>query len=163
MPMPNRTVVLAFSGLSAIGLLAGCASGTPDSGTPTSDTTTSNSSTGSRGAIASTMPPAVNDASADSGFADGTYSADGQYIAPSGPESVTVTVTLADGAVTAVDVVGHASDPQAKRHQSDFISGIAAVVVGQPIEGLAVDRVAGSSLTGQGFNAALDTIRSEAA
>lgn len=158
MPKPNRTVVLAFSGLSAIGMLAGCAATSPDPTTTTTEAPTVQPTTASDGASVTTSPPVAD----DSGYADGTYTADGQYIAPSGPESVTVTLTLAEGAVTAVEVVGHASDPQAKRHQSDFIGGIAAVVVGQPIEGLAVDRVAGSSLTGQGFNAALDAIRAEA-
>jgi len=139
MPMPNRTVVIAFSSLSAIGLLTGCSAA---GAAPPADGTTSDAPTAT--------------------YADGTYTADGKYLAPSGPETITVSVTLASGAVTAVDVTGHASDPQAKRHQADFIGGIATAVVGRPIDGLAVDRVAGSSLTGQGFNAALDTIRAEA-
>lgn len=134
MPKPSRTAVIAFSTLSAVGLLAGCAGGTAGTAAPSS-----------------------------TGFADGTYTADGDYLAPSGPESVTVTVTVAADAVTAVEVVGHATDPQAKEHQAEFIGGIASVVVGKPLAGLAVDRVAGSSLTGKGFNAALDAIRADAA
>jgi len=158
MPKPNRSVVIAFSGLSAIGMLAGCASASPDITSATTDAPiTESPTTASDEASVSTSPGAE-----DSGYTDGTYTADGAYVAPSGPETISVTVTLADGTITAVEVTGHASDPQAKRHQSDFIGGIAAVVVGQPIEGLAVDRVAGSSLTGQGFNAALEAIRAEA-
>jgi len=162
MPMPNRTAVIAFSGLSAVGLLAGCAPAATESVTPTTDTATVEPTTGSTSESVSTPVPLADEATVDSGFADGTYTADGSYVAPSGPETISVTVTLADGTIAAVEVTGHATDPQAKRHQADFIGGIAAVVVGQPIEGLSVDRVAGSSLTGQGFNAALDAIRAEA-
>ncbi|HWK19896.1 MAG TPA: hypothetical protein VNR37_03885 [Microbacteriaceae bacterium] len=158
MPMPNRTVVIAFSSLSAVGLLAGCATPTPEPAPSVTEAPTTAPPVEPTTSTAAEPAPVVED-----GFADGTYTADGAYVAPSGPETITVTVTLADGAVAAVEVAGHASDPQARRHQADFISGIAAAVVGQPIEGLAVDRVAGSSLTGQGFNAALDAIRAEAA
>lgn len=145
--MPTRTVVAVLSELSAVGVLAGCAAGTSAPVEPVTD--------------APAEAPA-DDTSADAALADGTYTADGAYVAPSGPESVTVTLTLADGVVTAVEVVGHATDPQARSHQADFAGGVAAVVVGKPLEGLAVDRVAGSSLTGAGFNAALDAIRADA-
>ncbi|OJX64525.1 MAG: hypothetical protein BGO95_08645 [Micrococcales bacterium 73-13] len=161
MPMPSRTAIAALSALAAVGTLAGCAAGgvggaggtVPEAAAteaPAVDAETSAPGTASTGA----------DASAE--YADGTYTADGAYVAPSGSESITVTVTLADGTVTAVDVVGHATDREAKQHQGDFISAIAGEVVGKPIAGLSVDRVAGSSLTGRGFNAALETIRAEA-
>ncbi len=136
----SRTAIAVLAAASLPAVLAGCATGTP----------------------APAAPPAEAPA-ADASFTDGTYTADGGYVAPSGPESVTVTLTIADGTVTAVDVVGHATDLEAKSHQADFIGGISAAVVGKPLAGLAVDRVAGSSLTGKGFNAALDTIRTDAA
>ncbi len=135
----QRTAVLPILGLSIAGALAGCAApgATTDPGT-------------------SAAPDAPTS------FADGTYTADGHYVAPSGSESVTVTLTVADGDVTAVKVVGHATDPEAQGHQADFISGISAAVVGKPLAGLSVDRVVGSSLTGKGFNQALDAIRADA-
>ena len=153
MPKPSRTAVVAFSSLSAVGLLAGCAAGTTETAAPTAEA-------GSNAAVESSPPIA---GPGQTGFADGTYTAEGAYLAPSGPESVTVTVTVAADAVAAVEVVGHARDPQAKEHQAEFIGGIASAVVGKPLAGLAVDRVAGSSLTGKGFNAALDAIRADAA
>lgn len=149
--MPNRTVVIAFSGISLIGALAGCAAPAPQP----SATSDAGPSPAPAAPSVGTTPPEV----AAGTLPDGTYTADGEYLAPSGPESVTVTVSVADGTVTAVEVVGHARDPQAKRHQGDFSAGIAAVVVGRPIADLMVDRVAGSSVTGRGFNAALDAIR----
>src|SRR6478735_1599913 len=64
--------------------------------------------------------------------------------------------------VTAVDVTGSATSGNSKQYQSAFISGISAEVVGKDIDSLDVSKVAGSSLTSGGFNAALDTIRSDA-
>ena len=148
----SRTALLPLLGLTVMGGLAACAA--PTTTTPEPAGTTDD------GTTTETAPDTAAGGTGD--FADGTYTADGGYVAPSGPETVTVTVTLAEGVVTAVEVVGHASDPQAKSHQADFAGGISAEVVGKSIEGLSVDRVAGSSLTGQGFNTALDEIRAEA-
>lgn len=141
----RRAAVLPVIGLSVAGGLAACAA--PGASAPAPATESTSAPQGAGGGE----------------FADGTYTADGDYVAPSGPESVTVTLTVADGVVTAVEVVGHATDPQAKSHQAEFIGGISAEVVGKPLAGLSVDRVAGSSLTGRGFNAALDAIRADAA
>ena len=99
---------------------------------------------------------------AGSGFTDGTYAATGSYESPAGQETVAVSVTLADGVVTAVEVTPEATNPTSKQWQTKFASGVADVVVGQPIEGLSVDAVSGSSLTPEGFNAALAEIVADA-
>ncbi len=115
--------------------------------------------------------PADSSAGADSGsgssdtsasYADGTYTASGGYTAPSGQEEVEVEVTLADDVITAVTVTPTATDRQAAGFQKQFADGIAAEVVGKDIDSLNVSRVAGSSLTSGGFNAAIDSIKSEA-
>jgi hypothetical protein len=62
-----------------------------------------------------------------------------------------------------VTVTPEATAGNAARFQKEFASGIADEVVGQALEGLSVDKVSGSSLTGDGFNAALDQIRTDAA
>lgn len=110
--------------------------------------------------LAGCAPAAEADTSAV--YADGSYTADGDYVANSGPESVTVTLTLENDIVTAVSVEGHASDPQAQSFQSRFSSGIAEAVVGVDIDLLEVHRVAGSSLTSGGFNDAVQKIKEEA-
>jgi len=94
---------------------------------------------------------------------DGTYSAAGDYDTPGGPESVHVTLTVQSGVVKAVQVTGSGGTPNAQHYEAAFESGIAGVVVGKKLAGLAVGAVSGSSLTGAGFDAALDAIRSEAA
>ena len=94
---------------------------------------------------------------------DGTWSANGDYDTPGGPESVHVTLTVQSGRVTAVHVTGSGSTPNAQHYEAAFESGIAGVVVGKKLAGLTVGAVSGSSLTGAGFDQALDAIRSEAA
>jgi uncharacterized protein with FMN-binding domain len=96
-------------------------------------------------------------------YTDGTYSASGSYTAPSGTETVDVTVTLAGNVVTGLEVVGEATDPTAKLHQGEFIAGINAQVVGKKIDELSIHKVGGSSLTSGGFNTALASIKADAA
>jgi uncharacterized protein with FMN-binding domain len=141
------------AGIAGLGLLtlAGCAidqAQADDTVTTTPETSESTTS----GATSS----------ATSTYADGTYSAEAQYLAPSGQETVSVTITLADDVVTAVTATGDATDHEAVEFQDRFSSGISAEVVGKDIAGLSVSRVSGSSLTSNGFNAALEQIRSDA-
>lgn len=95
-------------------------------------------------------------------YVDGTYTATGSYVSPGGEESVEVALTLADGVVSDVEVTSLAKHPNSERFQGEFISGITDVVVGVPIDELAVDKVAGSSLTSGGFNAAVEDIKGQA-
>lgn len=153
----KKTTFAALTGLTLVGSLAGCSAADADGSTAT--TSPESESTSSPAATDST------DAAAGSGtsdYQDGSYTADGSYQSPNGTESITVTVTLADDTVTAVDVVSNAESANSKRYQAEFISGIAAEVVGKDIDSLKVSKVAGSSLTSGGFNAAIDTIKTEA-
>jgi uncharacterized protein with FMN-binding domain len=129
----TKPAVVILTGLSLASALAGCS--TPDATPPATGTGT---------------------------YTDGTYTESGDYQAPSGTETVEVTITLSDNTITAVEVVGDATDPQAKLHQGEFISGIAGVVVGKNIDSIQVDKVGGSSLTSGGFNAAVDAIKADA-
>ncbi len=96
------------------------------------------------------------------GYADGTYTADGSYQTPESVASVEVTLTLQDEVITAVTVTGSATRGDSAQFQSAFIGGIADLVVGKDIDEISVDRVAGSSLTSGGFNAAIEKIKAEA-
>ena len=96
-------------------------------------------------------------------YTDGEYSATGDYQSPGGPEKIGVKVSLAGDVVTAVTVTPTAKGNQAERYQTQFAGGISSVVVGKKIDELKVDKVAGSSLTSDGFNAAIETIKTEAA
>ncbi|WP_194421933.1 FMN-binding protein [Microbacterium abyssi] len=109
-------------------------------------------------------PPADSGASTGSGtYVDGTYTAEGSYQTPETVEQISVTLTLESGIVADVEVTG---DPQAReteQYQGQFIAGIAEEVEGRPIDELDVSRVAGSSLTSGGFNAAVEDIKDQAA
>ena len=94
-------------------------------------------------------------------YADGTYAVKGQY-GPVGEDTIDVYLTIADGAVTDVDVVGHPFTTISRHHQEAFAEAGPGVVVGKPLEGLKVDKVAGASWTSDAFNAALDVARQEA-
>lgn len=137
----------AVVGIAGMLVLAGC-SGAADAEDASTDSTGNSGSGGG----------------ASSGdYADGTYTAEGSYQTPETVEQISVTLTLADGFVTDVEVTG---DPQAReteQYQGQFIAGIADEVVGVAIDELNVSRVAGSSLTSGGFNAALEDIKDQAA
>jgi len=133
----SRSAAAAALGLAALGLLTGCSFAESATAAPT----------------AAPAGPAK----------DGTYRATGDYDTPGGPESVTVTLTVKAGTVRAVHVTGSGTTPNAQHYEAAFESGISGVVVGRKLAGLTVGAVSGSSLTGIGFDAALDTIRREAA
>lgn len=133
-PQSSRALAATFAGLGLAGALAACA---PAGGTGGGGT-------------------------ADESYTDGTYTADGSYQAPSGTESITVELTLADDTITAITVTPHATDPTAKGMQTNFAGGIADEVVGQDIDKLNVTRVSGSSLTSGGFKIAIAAIKEDA-
>jgi uncharacterized protein with FMN-binding domain len=130
----TRALALTFAGLGAMGALAACAPTTGGSGGGT----------------------------VDESYTDGDYRADGSYQAPSGTESITVELTLADDTITAITVTPHATDPTASGMQASFAGGIADQVVGQDIDRLNVTRVSGSSLTSGGFKIAIAAIKEQA-
>ncbi|MET0734354.1 MAG: hypothetical protein ABWY55_01720 [Microbacterium sp.] len=105
----------------------------------------------------------TSDTGTTSSYADGTYTADGSYQTPESVETIAVTVTLADGVITDVEVVGDPQKPESEQYQGKFIGGISDEVVGKSIDEISVSRVAGSSLTSGGFNEAIETIKSDAA
>ncbi|WP_375387753.1 hypothetical protein [uncultured Amnibacterium sp.] len=95
--------------------------------------------------------------------ASGTWTETGAYTTPGGQESIEVTLTVEKGTVTAVSVQGSGGSPNSQQYQVAFASGISAEVVGKPLATLDVGAVSGSSLTGQGFDAAVEKIRADAA
>ena len=119
--------------------------------------------------MAGVRPTAAADAGAtsaqstlseDSIYADGVYTTTGQYGGL--PSSITVTVTLVDDVVTAVSVTPNATDPTSLEFQRRFAAAIPAVVVGKRIDEARVSRLAGSSATPDGFNAAIQRIKEQA-
>ena len=161
-----KIITVALGGASLMAGLTGCsandtapAASTAPAVAPSAAATTA--PTAEPSAAATGGAPSAAPAAAGS-YKDGSYSASGSYDSPGGQESVTVNLTLAGAKVTAVTVVGNATDGNAVRYQKEFAEGIAAKVIGVDIAKLTVDKVAGSSLTSGGFNDAVAKIKAKA-
>ncbi|MFB8191160.1 FMN-binding protein [Microbacterium sp. NPDC055988] len=142
----------AILGIAGLFVLAGCSGATDadDSSNDTGSTPDAGSSESSGGDSTAT-------------YEDGTYTADGSYQTPETVEQISVTLTLADGVVTDVEVTGDPQAPETEQYQGQFVDGIADEVEGKSIDELNVSRVAGSSLTSGGFNDAVESIKEQAA
>ncbi|OXM99983.1 FMN-binding protein [Bifidobacterium vansinderenii] len=170
--MTNKTVKTAagaLAGLVVVGaLLGGC--GSPHSkAVPMDDEYAGNSgessaspSTGSSDSSSSSASSSDDASSKDTGnYKDGTYSIKGVY-GPVNEDSIDVTLTIANGVITDVQVVGHPLTSISKDHQDAFIQAIPGVVDGKQLKGLKIDNVAGASWTSDAFNSALDLAREQA-
>lgn len=138
----RKSVIVGIAGLSLAGSAAGCAPGQA-TGTP-----------------ATSAAPSA--AAGSASYKDGTYSADGNYVSPNGTETVGVTLTLAGGAVSDVQITQHPSNPNTRKFQGEFAGGIQSQIVGKSLDEIKVSKVAGSSLTSGGFNQAVEKIKSDA-
>ncbi|HET9348608.1 MAG TPA: hypothetical protein VFO13_05675 [Arthrobacter sp.] len=138
----RKSVFVGIAGLSLAGSAAGCAPGQA-TGTPAT-------------------PAAPSAAAGSASYKDGTYSADGNYVSPNGTETVGVTLTLAGGAVSDVQITQHPSNANTRKFQGEFAGGIQSQIVGKSLDEIKVSKVAGSSLTSGGFNQAVEKIKSEA-
>jgi uncharacterized protein with FMN-binding domain len=103
--------------------------------------------------------PAVNEAV---NYKDGTYTEKGRYASPGGGESIDVTVTITGNIITSASVTQNATSKDAKEYQDVFVSGYKSLVVGKDVDQVSLSRVAGSSLTSNGFNNALELIKADA-
>ena len=111
--------------------------------------------------VASTSEAVTTEVSS-SDYKDGTYTATGSYSTPGGTEEVKVTVVLKNDVVTSVTTVGSATRGDSARYQSKFLSAYESKVSGKDIDSVSLSRVAGSSLTSNGFNKAITIIKNEA-
>jgi uncharacterized protein with FMN-binding domain len=143
----RKTLLTAIIAICVAAATAGCA---------TTDAEVTTSSSASNTSVAAPGSPY----SRRSKYADGTYTATGQY--GSLPSSIGVSVTLVEGVITAVRVTPHATDPTSLDYQTRFARAIPALVVGRNIDEVNLSKVAGSSGTPYGFNAAIQQIKAEA-
>lgn len=95
-------------------------------------------------------------------YKDGTYRAVGAYNTPESTEAISVSLTLQNGVVVASMADTNPTRPQSQRYQADFIRNYKAQVVGRSLDELDLQRVAGSSLTSDGFDAAVARIKVQA-
>ena len=96
-------------------------------------------------------------------YTDGSYSSNGAYSTPGGPEEVAVTLTVENDVITSVVIGNIAKHEISKKWTNSFRDGIAGEVVGVNLSELdAVGATNGSSLTPIGFNTALSSIKVQA-
>jgi uncharacterized protein with FMN-binding domain len=95
-------------------------------------------------------------------YKDGTYSAVGTYDSPAGMESINVTLVIKNDIITGANVVGNARNGTSIRYQQKFISGYKQFVFGKDINTVKLNVISGSSLTPNGFNSALASIKTQA-
>ena len=142
--MPNKQDAVKAVALTAAGLALLTACGEPKA-TPMNDD-----------------PNSTKSDNKDTGnYADGTYKINGQY-GPVGEDTIDVKLTIKQGNVENVDIVGHPFTSISKKHQTAFANAINGVVDGKPLKGLKIDKIAGASWTSEAFNKALEVARQEA-
>jgi uncharacterized protein with FMN-binding domain len=108
-------------------------------------------------------PDSSSSTSNTSEYKNGIYTATGSYSTPGGQESIELTVTLDGSTVTDTSLKEMGKTGEAKQYQGEFASGYKALTVGKKIDEISLSRVAGSSLTSNGFNEALNQIKEDAA
>lgn len=95
-------------------------------------------------------------------YKDGTYTQDGDYVSPGGPEQLGVTITLKNDVITDANVESKATLPNSIKFQGLFISGYKPLVIGKNINEVMLTKVSGSSLAPKGFNDAIEKIKTQA-
>lgn len=152
MRIDTRKILAASAALGVLTIAAGCGDSSESASSTTTETVTSTAAaTSASGEVTA------------GAYKAGTYDADGEYTNPAGKGEVDVEVTIDNaGVISAVKVTPEAQGGNSLQFQQQFASGISAEVVGKKIDELQVGKVSGSSLTGNGFNAAIKEIIAEA-
>lgn len=126
---------------------------TPSQAAATSTTSTTDTSTTS--AVSSSTTSSTS-------YKDGTYKTTANYYVPHGTNSLTASVTVSGGKVTAVSISNDYTDQESGMYIDSFMSSIQSAVVGKSVDGLSLSRIGGASLTTQAFDNALAKIRTDA-
>lgn len=131
---------------------------TTNSGASSSASTDATSSTGSSAASGTSTSTTT------SSYKDGTYTASANYSVPHGYQnSINVSVTIKDGVISAASATHSSSDRESAEFIDSFNSSLSSKVVGQSLSGASFSRIGGASLTTDGFQTAIETVKNEAA
>jgi len=108
-------------------------------------------------------PTDQNQAVVSADYADGTYTATGDYTTPGGPHTIEVELTIADNQVTDVNVTAvDVENRTSTRYLEVFNDGISGEVEGKELDEIRVSEINRSSLTSIGFNDAVNKIKDQA-
>jgi uncharacterized protein with FMN-binding domain len=116
------------------------------------------------GAVQSSTPtvPRADTGATAGAYADGTYSATGNYTSPAGPEEINVSLTVKNGTVVDGTYMGKAAFGKSQGYKQAFGQGFLQAVQGKSLDSLSVGVINGASLTSIGFRDALAKIKAEA-
>jgi|GEM_PF-5008723 len=96
-------------------------------------------------------------------YQNGNFSSQGNYFSPAGSESIEVSFTIDNDVVTAVTVTPSATDSTSAQYQAFVRDAAAGLVVGKNLSEIGgFDKISTSSLTTNGFNSAVEAIKSQA-
>lgn len=121
-------------------------------GTSTVDTTTIDTSS----STTSASPTSA------SSYKDGVYTATASYSVPRSSNSISATVTVSGGKITAVTANDSYSDGESAMYIDSFESSVSGSAVGTSLADATFSRIGGASLTTEGFNSVLDSVRTQA-
>lgn len=154
----NKQIITTLAVLVFLAVIVGGAMAFTgnDETSPTTNTTSTTQTTSESSGSSMTSDHS------DMDHADGEYTASADYATPGGVDTITLNVTLADNAVTAVSMSTNPQDGESKEYDDNFQEAYKEFVVGKPIDEIALSRIAGSSLTTGGFMDALDQIATQA-
>jgi uncharacterized protein with FMN-binding domain len=155
-PAVTAVVVIVMIGMVAAAIVALNHKDSTSSTTATTNSTPLNTTT----PTATVTPPT---SASSSTYKDGTYSASTSYFTPDGQEDAKLTITIANNVVTASDFSEQALSGEGQRYQDRFDGNYKSEVVGQKVGDISLSRVAGASLTTDGFSQALEQIKQNAA
>lgn len=91
-------------------------------------------------------------------YTNGEYKVEGEY----GNKSILVKLELDNDTIKHVEVTPNTTIKMSLGLQKKFAAAVPEVVVGKSIDDVHLDKLAGSSKTTQGFNNALEKIKSQA-
>ncbi len=97
-----------------------------------------------------------------SGYKNGTYTKTVTYSVPHEKNTIKVTLTVKDGAITQVSNEHDYADRESTRYVDRFENAISTAVVGKKLDNISLSRVGGASLTTRGFMNALSAIVNDA-
>lgn len=95
-------------------------------------------------------------------YKDGNYTAKGGYYTPGGRGSIALNITIKSDIITDASIEMGAAGGVSIQYQDAFKSAYKDSVVSKNVNDVSLSRVAGASLTSDGFNTVLDQIKSDA-
>lgn len=128
----------------------------------TASTAINSSSSSVPSGSSSSNSGAGSTATTNSAYKDGTYTASSEYYVPHGYEDIKVTLTIANNTITDASVQNSENDPESAQYQEEFAREYKSYVVGKKVGAVNVSYIAGASDTTEGFNEALDHIKTQA-